>query len=85
MDTNCYGLIDRCRISNGRSPMMAVPPTYRAPTLPACLLSALLLILPVPRILQAADTTGALPDDLTGLSLEALMNVEVTSVSKKAE
>ena len=85
MDTNCYGLIDRCRISNGRSPMMAVPPTYRALTLPACLLSALLLILPVPRILQAADTTGALPDDLTGMSLEALMNVEVTSVSKKAE
>ena len=34
---------------------------------------------------QAAQSSGRLPDDLTEMSLEALMNIEITSVSKKPQ
>ena len=44
-------------------------------------LSVALAILACPRSLHAADASG----DLTALSLEELMNVEVTTVSKKPE
>jgi iron complex outermembrane receptor protein len=36
-------------------------------------------------VVQAASNTGTLPDDLTEMSLEALMSIEVTSVSKKPQ
>ena len=36
-------------------------------------------------IVQAAQDNGTLPLDLTEMSLEALMNIEVTSVSKKPQ
>ena len=36
-------------------------------------------------VVQAASNNGMLPDDLTEMSLEALMDVEVTSVSKKPQ
>ncbi len=36
-------------------------------------------------MVQAAQTGNVLPDDLTEMSLEALMNIEVTSVSKKPQ
>lgn len=85
MDTTCSGVIDSAMDSNGSSPVTDAPPTHRCRMLSACLLGALLLILPVPRVLQAASTSGALPNDLIDMSLEALMNIEVTSVSKKKE
>lgn len=48
----------------------------------ALLLASILVVLARP--VQAQDL-AALPDDLTGLSLESLMNIQVTSVSKHAE
>ena len=36
-------------------------------------------------IVQAAQSSGMLPDDLTEMSLEALMNIEITSVSRKPQ
>ena len=36
-------------------------------------------------IVHAAQGNGMLPDDLTEMSLEALMSIEVTSVSKKPQ
>jgi hypothetical protein len=53
---------------------------------PACysrtLLSLLLALLLATSLTAIADEV---PDDLTSMSLEALMNLEVTSVSKKPE
>ena len=53
---------------------------------PACysgtVLTLLLALLLASALTAAADE---LPDDLTNMSLEALMNLEVTSVSKKPE
>jgi len=60
-------------------------PTCRCQSLPAWLFTALLLIFPIPRALQAADTPDVMLANLTDMSLEALMDVEVTSVSRQPE
>jgi len=51
----------------------------RLPTLLACL-----GVLPVAPLLAASDD-GAMPDDLMDMDLESLMDLEVTSVSKKPQ
>jgi iron complex outermembrane receptor protein len=52
--------------------------------LPPLLLATLLAVLPATGR-AATEETAALPEDLTGLSLESLMNIQVVSVSKHAE
>ncbi len=52
----------------------------------SCLIGALLISLAaLAGRAHAENMVSALPDDLTGLSLESLMNIQVTSVSKRAE
>jgi len=69
---------------DGRSTAGAMS-SCRRQSLFAGLRTALLFIFLPLGASQAADTTDATPDDLTDMSLEALMNVEVTSVSKQPE
>jgi iron complex outermembrane recepter protein len=52
--------------------------------LPPLVLATLLAALPATGR-AATEETAALPEDLTGLSLESLMNIQVVSVSKHAE
>ena len=69
------GYRDDNRPVTGTLPMCERRPLFRR------LLTALVMLLPSPGALHAADT----PANLTDMSLEALMNIEVTSVSKKPE